>query len=226
MANPVWPASVPGLSPHARGSRRARPCPDRAGGSIPACAGEPVACDDWYPAERVYPRMRGGASNESYPWPLAQGLSPHARGSRLGVYRKRLVLGSIPACAGEPDCRHGRRGLIGVYPRMRGGAHRTNTGLMTDGGLSPHARGSRRGLGYAAGQAGSIPACAGEPTNWCRGQANRTVYPRMRGGAQRKFSNTNRDWGLSPHARGSLRLEQDFQSWIGSIPACAGEPSK
>ena len=50
-----------GLSPHARGSHQLKAQGGFKGGSIPACAGEPVNVNPARPFNTVYPRMRGGA---------------------------------------------------------------------------------------------------------------------------------------------------------------------
>ena len=72
-------------------------------------------------------------------------------------------------------------------------------------GLSPRGRGNRIVGRQAPDYAGSIPACAGEPS-WvpiCR------------------FSFS----GLSPRVRGNLRRVGPEYVKSGSIPACAGEPA-
>ena len=73
---------VAGLSPRVRGNPRPTRALCRPSGSIPACAGEPVALVFWVGPRRVYPRVCGGTS----------GPAARMRGSS----------GSIPACAGEP----------------------------------------------------------------------------------------------------------------------------
>ena len=50
--------------------------------------------------------------------------------------------GSIPACAGEPVGMRYYRGVIGVYPRVCGGAVAQGTGVPIGKGLSPRVRGS------------------------------------------------------------------------------------
>ena len=93
--------TIAGLSPRVRGNP---PAPQRgagAGGSIPACAGEPRA--------------------QAVPAGASSGLSPRVRGNhrrhRAAVDRRR----SIPACAGEPRwwCAGAATGT--VYPRVCGG---------------------------------------------------------------------------------------------------------
>ena len=91
-----------GLSPLARGNLNFPavelvPC-----GSIPACAGEPVAGRRVATPRRVYPRLRGGTGFFE-PFGVGfGGLSPLARGNRLLATCISAPIGSIPACAGEP----------------------------------------------------------------------------------------------------------------------------
>ena len=98
----VQPADGTGLSPRARGNHRSRRQQDVALGSIPACAGEPAAPAPAVRRLAVYPRVRGG-TRERVQMSLEQrGLSPRARGNLMRSCLRREMLGSIPACAGEP----------------------------------------------------------------------------------------------------------------------------
>ena len=59
---PIVQVSVDGLSPRVRGNRAPRDGDSGAGGSIPACAGEPDDHTLLTVATRVYPRVCGGTS--------------------------------------------------------------------------------------------------------------------------------------------------------------------
>ena len=72
----------------------------------------------------------------------------------------------------------------------------------------------------------SIPACAGEPASLRPGFDTSTVYPRVRGGTVIVNSEDSPTVGLSPRARGNLQPGHALASFSGSIPACAGEPTK
>ena len=93
----------------------------------------------------------------------AVGLSPRVRGNLLPGGENRQKVGSIPACAGEPQvvysCWAGRE----VYPRVCGGTASVSPAAVLVGGLSPRVRGNQERLVQADGSIGSIPACAGEP---------------------------------------------------------------
>ena len=114
------------------------------------------------------------------------------------------ILGSIPACAGEPmtDVIRGCKGK--VYPRVCGGTmneHLHRTGAW---GLSPRVRGNLPGGPAEPLHEGSIPACAGEP---CRGPARWSVprvYPRVCGGTNSTGERLAVNRGLSPRVRGNL----------------------
>ncbi len=70
------------------------------------------------------------------------GLSPRVRGNRVSLPPVRAIVGSIPACAGEPSGRDFLSGEDRVYPRVCGG---TDAGLEDKAsvqGLSPRVRGN------------------------------------------------------------------------------------
>ena len=92
-----------GLSPLARGNREGArpPCPPE--GPIPARAGEPACLLRPRSASRAYPRSRGGTGRELLADLLDSGLSPLARGNRLGIRCRVARRGPIPARAGEPE---------------------------------------------------------------------------------------------------------------------------
>ena len=74
--------------------------------------------------------------------------------------------------------------------------------------------------------AGSIPACAGEPVIIGAGVATREVYPRVCGGTLVSRWPLISSRGLSPRVRGNPHHPGQGQLQQGSIPACAGEPSR
>ena len=201
----VFEQQVRGLSPLARGNRVC--CGDGAAaqGSIPACAGEPAPRSAVISCVRVYPRLRGGTKQpDGSPW-RHWGLSPLARGNPGAHQPQAGASRSIPACAGEPRSWRRDWPSLRVYPRLRGGTPQVDGFLMVLRGLSPLARGNRHALFGDSAQAGSIPACAGEPRQsvinaWFHG-----VYPRLRGGTIAWLWLTPTQQGLSPLARGNRR---------------------
>ena len=181
----IWvngPADAQGLSPRVRGNRHQH-CPQcDTPRSIPACAGEPWPAwpgdfDAW-----VYPRVCGGTVEEYAGHSAVGGLSPRVRGNRWGCGGSMLPARSIPACAGEPIRLNWSGGRWGVYPRVCGGTTRSSAKRMRTPGLSPRVRGNRELWPAGVVNAGSIPACAGEPLESGDVLLLVQVYPRVCGG--------------------------------------------
>ena len=152
------------------------------------------------------------------------GLSPRVRGNRFQHPEPLYAERSIPACAGEPG-RRGRANLIfGVYPRVCGGTQHRQQEPGEQDGLSPRVRGNHAACGFCPHTGGSIPACAGEPTNPQPQQPQRRVYPRVCGGTCPGRPGRRTLPGLSPRVRGNPRIAVQHSAKCRSIPACAGEP--
>ena len=134
--------AMSGRSPHARGSLKCGLSVAHRYGSIPACAGEPGPKGRRQERWRVDPRMRGGAADCQAGQYFIPGRSPHARGSPCAESWYGFAGGSIPACAGEPSSPSANPEVIGVDPRMRGGACSSSRSSHRVPGRSPHARGS------------------------------------------------------------------------------------
>ena len=191
-------------------------------GSIPACAGEPGACELGCRARRVYPRVCGGTRRAVISQGSKTGLSPRVRGNRFARRSAASCRGSIPACAGEPvTCSHWSVAPE-VYPRVCGGTRSAGVIVMLARGLSPRVRGNHVKGARPGAQAGSIPACAGERLPAPRSALR--VYPRVCGGTIYRCASRSTLPGLSPRVRGNLRVAVCVRVGAGSIPACAGEP--
>jgi len=221
---PTAIATNTGLSPLARGNLCNAHDVASEFGSIPACAGEPRRQHARPCGLRVYPRLRGGTMSPLITWSLTKGLSPLARGNQGHRHQPIGHPGSIPACAGEPFRAWLRAKRHRVYPRLRGGTIGFQPIIHLDQGLSPLARGNRRGGDGDAARSGSIPACAGEPYECEEIVASFGVYPRLRGGTAVGAVSIGQMMGLSPLARGNRRPLILVYTMRGSIPACAGEP--
>ena len=215
-----------GLSPRVRGNPRHALPSQTTVGSIPACAGEPPAFRLLPPLGRVYPRVCGGTFVRPAGRARAEGLSPRVRGNPDSILPGGIVSGSIPACAGEPCRRRGRRPRSWVYPRVCGGTSSASTVSARSWGLSPRVRGNRVRQRDRPGPHGSIPACAGEPDFvYCFNDGG-GVYPRVCGGTLRDIRGLLPMWGLSPRVRGNPCRRRRCPCRHGSIPACAGEPCR
>ena len=193
-----------GLSPLARGNRWQRHDRDRWRGPIPAGAGEPPADVFLRRCLGAYPRWRGGTPDLDAEAVADSGLSPLARGNRIGFRWIFACAGPIPAGAGEPDT--ACHAVLGAraYPRWRGGTKEAMTSKRLFQGLSPLARGNLHHGGLAAVGLGPIPAGAGEPGKDRTTAERPGAYPRWRGGTALLPGRS--DWvrGLSPLARGNL----------------------
>ena len=93
--------TVPGSSPHTRGTLRVPCCRRWHIRFIPAYAGNAHFCTCWHIACPVYPRIRGERRAEVVAVLDAEGSSPHTRGT-LNVLKHALdERRFIPACAGN-----------------------------------------------------------------------------------------------------------------------------
>ena len=213
-----------GLSPRVRGNLQHGGGVWACGGSIPACAGEPIRMMACPSSSRVYPRVCGGTHAGGVRAGIAAGLSPRVRGNRRRDGERLVGGGSIPACAGEPACRRRPPADAWVYPRVCGGTTVGRRVADHGAGLSPRVRGNRRAPASHPVGARSIPACAGEPVRAVRRAVYVRVYPRVCGGTVASSSIRAAPSGLSPRVRGNLRVAERGRGASGSIPACAGEP--
>ena len=226
--NRNWPRhySPWGLSPRVRGNLVVIVLPFAGVGSIPACAGEPFESTGARQWVKVYPRVCGGTVDAGLSDSSEWGLSPRVRGNhRYGISPPRPPR-SIPACAGEPATQAALAELSTVYPRVCGGTAKPVRCIPVPEGLSPRVRGNLH-TGHPAGKGlGSIPACAGEPTQPAAGPKSRKVYPRVCGGTRHHDPPARSGGGLSRRVRGNLPSAFDDLGRVGSIPACAGEPTR
>ena len=152
------------------------------------------------------------------------GLSPRVRGNRTWARVGNSGNRSIPACAGEPRELELQLPQTTVYPRVCGGTDRMNQKDFAALGLSPRVRGNQSAKLRYLIVSGSIPACAGEPPSPPRTAARPRVYPRVCGGTARVLIHLVKNKGLSPRVRGNHHLLATLGVFVGSIPACAGEP--
>ena len=197
----------------------------RGAESIPACAGEPRACGMGDEPDEVYPRVCGGTMPARPATTIPPGLSPRVRGNPRPERPSLQALGSIPACAGEPPPAGWPRAGTGVYPRVCGGTSPGEPRRAGRAGLSPRVRGNRDRARAVERVRGSIPACAGEPCRSPHRRAAGRVYPRVCGGTSSRFRRRRGASGLSPRVRGNRVRVRLAPQAVGSIPACAGEPS-
>ena len=113
------------------------------------------------------------------------------------------ALGSIPACAGEPEPWGQVAARRLVYPRVCGGTYQGGSVMRYYTGLSPRVRGNLRRLVIQHPLNRSIPACAGEPLYVPIYAFLQGVYPRVCGGTFGVSANRIAYAGLSPRVRGN-----------------------
>ena len=134
-----------------------------------------------------------------------------------------LMLGSIPAWAGETSCNDVPRPAPPVYPRVGGGNAMCAKPADRCRGLSPRGRGKL----YPSEQGGphrrSIPAWAGETGMSSALDRQREVYPRVGGGNSVRKALSGGSAGLSPRGRGKRVALWSLLASLRSIPAWAGE---
>ena len=174
----------------------------------------------------VYPRVCGGTHLQAWREGGEQGLSPRVRGNPDTKALSLATEGSIPACAGEPTFTTATYRLGWVYPRVCGGTFEARAPEGIRGGLSPRVRGNPRIGPFAVLFEGSIPACAGEPRIEAGTSSLSRVYPRVCGGTARCPACKALRMGLSPRVRGNHASIRSACVFMGSIPACAGEPAR
>ena len=107
---------------------------------------------------------------------------------------------------------------------MCGGTRQSAMRRPKPNGLSPRVRGNHQRESKEEEQAGSIPACAGEPRSPLPLINKAQVYPRVCGGTSAIRCCEARRSGLSPRVRGNPLVSVQNRQRAGSIPACAGEP--
>jgi hypothetical protein len=158
------------------------------------------------------------------PWEGSQldAISQRVRGSQFLNGFKVKLMGSIPACAGEPWPTIESCWWTRVHPRVCGGAIARSPPAFIRQGPSPRVRGSRKLIHRHVYQRRSIPACAGEPFLDAYFSTQLWVHPRVCGGAFRILLDKAEAGGPSPRVRGSLSVCDPHSFTPGSIPACAG----
>ena len=169
--------------------------------------------------------MCGGTRCADLAMSSAAGLSPRVRGNRTRQAPSISSFGTIPACAGEPEPQRSNDDAPRDYPRVCGGTVHWAQAKQWDEGLSPRVRGNLSRVAANQRPPGTIPACAGEPRPWRTAGSPRRDYPRVCGGTDTHWRGSPPQPGLSPRVRGNPHQREVYEHWIGTIPACAGEPA-
>ena len=213
-----------GLSPRVRGIPAALATPAPRQGSIPACTGNPAGAGPATIDQGVYPRVYGESNTGVSPAASLAGLSPRVRGIPQPAGCRSDLLGSIPACTGNPRQPSRSRRPKRVYPRVYGESPKTLDDGRPGLGLSPRVRGIPTEQRVDGRRAGSIPACTGNPHSFEVKYRICEVYPRVYGESEAVDHILYRIQGLSPRVRGIPHDWVDDDTIHGSIPACTGNP--
>ncbi len=213
-----------GPSPRVRGNRLDEAENVGAFGSIPACAGQPRGRQRGPSVGTVHPRVCGATLSAQFDRQKRGGPSPRVRGNPKQAHKIGPFGRSIPACAGQPGARSVGRRLRGVHPRVCGATKARAERPQGFGGPSPRVRGNHV-LGEGRGlEAGSIPACAGQPVAARSSATASAVHPRVCGATIFGLGFVSPARGPSPRVRGNLGRQRAGWRADRSIPACAGQP--
>ena len=147
------------------------------------------------------------------------GPSPRVRGIRIRDGRDESLVGSIPACAGNPRRTGGRGGPAGVHPRVCGESEDLRRLGAPADGPSPRVRGIPESRVRAGLKQGSIPACAGNPTASRRICGRRCIPLRSRMSLSRQ--NQWRSRATSRRSAGSPSRKR-ISGWSARWPHATG----
>ncbi len=153
-----------GPSPRGRGNLSITNSLTKLIGTIPAWAGEPNTFPQSAYLAKDHPRVGGGTSPNLVKRFSPLGPSPRGRGNPPQALFWALLVGTIPAWAGEP--KPNVKELRGKkdHPRVGGGTRRGNRHTLCGPRPSPRGRGNPVSCERKAVYAGTIPAWAGEPS--------------------------------------------------------------
>ena len=170
-----------GSSPLARGTRPSTSTPQNPTGLIPARAGNTMERGHVHPEHGAHPRSRGEHAATLFSVGSRSGSSPLARGTP-GVDAACLVIvGLIPARAGNTFTTTAAVSTHWAHPRSRG-EHWSRIYVTTrSAGSSPLARGTPRGFSQTKNIDGLIPARAGNTEPPITRKSRRRAHPRSRG---------------------------------------------
>ena len=192
----------------------------------------------------AHPRRCGADFITGMPLQGRKGSSPQVRGRLFALIAAYLVLGLIPAGAGQTSAEPAAASACPAHPRRCGADPRTDylggffTGLIPAGagqtswemvirpfstGSSPQVRGRRVAAVYMLAALGLIPAGAGQTRAVRAAHASSWAHPRRCGADFRGVRGRRCVCGSSPQVRGRLVACAAFGVVLGLIPAGAGQ---
>ena len=171
-------------------------------GIIPALAGNTSTDHSTASTTADHPRSRGEYHGNRLTLDIDYGSSPLSRGIHRLLGRASVMMGIIPALAGNTPCTPTKTAPTSDHPRSRGEYRRRR-----------RLRSRRWGI---------IPALAGNTKPRACGPRWRRDHPRSRGEYRRQRRRRRQPRGSSPLSRGILSWERVRQLPEGIIPALAG----
>ena len=216
----IW--TKQGSSPLSRGIHLRRLLAAARSGIIPALAGNTRSAAGWGRSGADHPRSRGeylavepvraGLDGSS---PLSRGIHDHAR----CPYPARRI---IPALAGNTLSEAVLIRPIGDHPRSRGEYESLLRADAETRGSSPLSRGIRGAVKDVSGDAGIIPALAGNTAATSVPARPRRDHPRSRGEYGSRLVSRSLPPGSSPLSRGIPQPGRPEEPPTRIIPALAG----
>ena len=155
------PRRRPGSSPRVRGTQRGGAEAAPHGGIIPACAGNTSARRASPTAPWDHPRVCGEHHLDRPYSGRNPGSSPRVRGTLLGHPLDVVVVGIIPACAGNTASETNITASRRDHPRVCGEHSLIGRMGLSGLGSSPRVRGTLLEMITLTDFNGIIPACAG-----------------------------------------------------------------
>ena len=195
--------SSPGSSPHTRGTLVFLDEARNPVRFIPAHAGNATFGHALARANTVHPRTRGERLLLQQLERHCAGSSPHTRGTHIAPLARRVANRFIPAHAGNAPAHDAEAIFKPVHPRTRGErAQKPYTGI-TQGGSSPHTRGTHFIPRVHSIHVRFIPAHAGNASGPTPSFTTVPVHPRTRGERSSPWPASGPWPGSSPHTRGT-----------------------
>ena len=192
-----------GSSPRMRGTRAVEydDCADL--GIIPAYAGNTALAIFLRPSIVDHPRVCGEHRSCARAAASTAGSSPRMRGTPRVRILSSMMVGIIPAYAGNTDAARPRRWPTGDHPRVCG-EHRPFVAIrLIQTGSSPRMRGTHQVSSRRVAIMGIIPAYAGNTGVWWASGALRRDHPRVCGEHRLAAGGDESGQGSSPRMRGT-----------------------
>ena len=144
------------------------------------------------------------------------------RGTRLYDCFRHVIVGIIPAYAGNTDRTRSKCSVCRDHPRVCGEHSPISTRRTVSPGSSPRMRGTPKRVMVNTRSNGIIPAYAGNTVNTPGGEVLYRDHPRVCGEHAETVKNDRTLPGSSPRMRGTLDLNRGPLGNNGIIPAYAG----